>query len=298
MKILWLLFFLTFQLTPAYAVELNTFLTKIKNQHSIDDQLRIVGELSAKVAEELKYHQINKHLPEKELASYFELHTFLPMIDPDKIINRKCEDLIENIKFQALGHGKAKELSGEVVFVIDVVKDICKNAVKQDDQSAWEPVYSDRGITIFQRQEVMSSDYKIVQGNNEFLLDSMDRAQFNQEKIDKNSSLLRIDYSGGFGTGIAIYRCFFIYVNKPDPILMADILSGGYTANPTNNPIVHQAGIDALSVDNGKLLISYSYGIEGQDQKEYLHSIPMAKVLPEQDECEYIIKAIYGEVPK
>jgi hypothetical protein len=129
-----------------------------------------------------------------------------------------------------------------------------------------------------------------------FVLDPMDRTEFTYENIDKDNSILRIGYSGGSGTGIALYRDFLIYVNKSEPVFMADILSGGYTANPMNDPIVHQAGISSLSVNKTTLKINYAYGIEGKVQKEYQYSVPMTKMIPKQDECKFITKAIYGEL--
>jgi len=170
------------------------------------------------------------------------------------------------------------------------------NAFAQDEKTTWETVYSDHGVSIFHRYEIMLSEYKIVQGGKEFVLDPMNRAEFTEEKINQNRSLLRIGYSGGSGTGIAVYRDFVIYVNKAEPVLMANILSGGYTANPMDDPIVHQAGVEGLSVNKTTLQIKYAYGIEGKAQKEYQYSVPMTKMIPEQDECEFIMKAIYGEL--
>lgn len=124
----------------------------------------------------------------------------------------------------------------------------------------------------------------------------MGRTEFNEMAIDNNSSLLSISYSNGSGTGISIYRKIIIYVNNSEPFLMADILSGGYTANPWEDPIVHTAEIKELSVYKDKLIISYFYGIENQDQNEYEYSITMINNIPEQDECGFILNAIHGDL--
>jgi len=178
-----------------------------------------------------------------------------------------------------------------------IVLIICLITIKahSQDQIQWETAYSNHGVTIQHHYDIMDSVYKIIQQKKEITLDPLPRADFSQIKIDENSSILKIGYSGGSGTGIAIYRDFIIYINKSKPVLMVDILSGGYTANPWEDPIVHTAGVDDLSVYKNKLHIIYSYGVEEQPQNEYKYSIPMTQTLPKKDECKFIMEAIYGE---